>query len=108
MSDTGSELPKVAVADDVADEAAVAVVEVENKVNDDAAEPPQPIKDDSVVLTDVDVGDQSVAEADQIITLEDVLDEQKAMNLEYAAVLGGSDHKSCTYATVSALILGNG
>lgn len=40
---------------------------------------------------------------DRIVTLKDVLAEQNAQDMEYAAVLGGSDHKSCTYAKVSVI-----
>lgn len=38
---------------------------------------------------------------DQILTMQDVLDEQDELEKEYAAVLGGSDHKCCTYAKVN-------
>lgn len=44
--------------------------------------------------------DSSICPTDEIITLNDVLNEQHEMDLEYAAVLGGSDPKSCTYAQV--------
>lgn len=39
-------------------------------------------------------------ENDQILTMQDVLDEQDELEKEYAAVLGGSDHKCCTYSKV--------
>lgn len=42
-------------------------------------------------------------EEDRIVTMKDVLAEQEAQDMEYAAVLGGSDHKSCTYAKVSVI-----
>lgn len=44
--------------------------------------------------------DSSICATDEILTLNDVLNEQREMELEYAAVLGGSDPKSCTYAQV--------
>lgn len=37
---------------------------------------------------------------EQIVTMQDVLDEQDELEKEYAAVLGGSDHKCCTYSKV--------
>lgn len=43
-------------------------------------------------------------DGERIITLGDVLNEQKEMDMEYAAVLGGSDFKSCTYAEVCCVI----
>lgn len=38
---------------------------------------------------------------DTIITLMDVLEQENEMEKEYAAVLGGSDEKFCTYSKVS-------
>lgn len=37
---------------------------------------------------------------DTIMTLQDVLDEQEELENAYAAVLGGSDEKNCTYSKV--------
>lgn len=34
------------------------------------------------------------------ITMQDVLDEEQELQLETAAVLGGSDEKNCTYIQV--------
>lgn len=72
--------------------AKVVAATIADEDNDD--EQPQQLANSSAV------GDN---DADAIITLNDVLDEQKELDLEYAAVLGGSDHKSCTYAKVSAM-----
>lgn len=43
-------------------------------------------------------------EDEQIITMMDVLADEKKLEEEYAAVLGGSDSKFCTYSKVNWLL----
>lgn len=47
-----------------------------------------------------ETAEMSDADGEQILTMQDVLDEQDELEKEYAAVLGGSDHKCCTYSKV--------
>lgn len=57
-----------------------------------------PVVDENAKLDQsVDMDDGG---SEQIVTMQDVLDEQDELEKEYAAVLGGSDHKCCTYSKV--------
>lgn len=38
---------------------------------------------------------------DEILTMVDVLEQEEKLEKEYAATLGGSDEKCCTYSRVS-------
>lgn len=40
---------------------------------------------------------------DEILTMVDVLEQEEKLEKEYAATLGGSDEKCCTYSRVSKL-----
>lgn len=69
----------------------------DNKQQD--SETPVPAVVEEVALAEP-TGDMGEDGGDEILTMQDVLDEQEELEKEYAAVLGGSDHKCCTYSKV--------
>lgn len=48
-----------------------------------------------------DAGSSSGAAGGPIVSLQDLLAEQEELEKDYAAVLGGSDEKCCTYSKVT-------
>lgn len=101
MSETGADKPNNEVAENVAaaatTNATTAAASTSAIANDN--ESMASLKTSGVDCAEHD----STLEAeqnDEIMTLDDVLDQQKEIDMEYAAVLGGSDFKSCTYEKV--------
>lgn len=94
---TGDEVPttEASPAVDVDATATEAAAAVNTSATEDDGNATLADADDNL-----DTSAQTEPDEDRIVTMNDVLDAQKAQDLEYAAVLGGSDQKSCTYATV--------